>query len=56
MTPIEIVPTTTMEEVPRAYPSANVGLFQRYDFGDCENLSHIPTEILVEIHRNWMRE
>ena len=53
---IEIVPTTTMEEVLRAYPSANVALLQRYHVGGCESRSHTPTEMLVELHHNWMRE
>ena len=46
---IEIVPTTTMEEVLRAYPSANVELLQRYHVGGCESHSHshTPTEMLV---------
>ncbi len=56
MTPIGIVPTTTMEDVPRAYPSANVALLQRYHVGGCESRSHTPTEMLVEFHHNWMRE
>ena len=56
MTPIGIVPTTTMEEVFRAYPSANVELLQRYHVGGCESRSHTPTEMLVELHHNWMRE
>ena len=41
---IEIVPTTTVEEAPRAYRSAKVGRFQRYHFGGCKNGSHTPTE------------
>ena len=56
MTPIWIVPTTTMEDVPRAYPSANVALLQRYHVGGCESRSHTPTEMLVEFHHNRMRE
>ena len=56
MTLIGIVPTTTMEDVPRAYPSANVALLQRYHVGGCESRSHTPTEMLVELHHNWMRE
>ena len=53
---IEIVPTTTMEEVLRAYPSANVALLLRYHVGGCESRSHTPTEMRVEFHHNWMRE
>ena len=56
MTPIGIVPTTTMEDVPRASPSANVELLQRYHVGGCESRSHTPTEMLVEFHHNRMRE
>ena len=56
MTPIGIVPATTMEDVPRAYPSANVELLQRYHVGGCESRSHTPTEMLVELHHNWMGE
>ena len=53
---IGIVPTTTMEEVLRAYPPANVALLQRYHVGGCESRSHTLTEMLVEFHHNWMRE
>ena len=56
MTLIGIVPTTTMEDVPRAYPSANVALLQRYHVGGCESRSHTPTEMLVEFHHKRMRE
>ncbi len=31
----EIGPDTTMEEILRAYPSAKIGLFQRYHIGGC---------------------
>ena len=50
---IEIAPTTTMEEVLRTYPSAKVGLFQRYHIGGCESCSYQPTETLEEIRRNF---
>ena len=53
---IEIAPTTTKEEVLRAYPSAKAGLLQRYHVGGCESRSHTPTEMLVEFHHNWIRE
>ena len=53
---IEITPTTTMEEVLHAYPSANVALLQRYHVGGCESRSHAPTEMLVEFHHNRMGE
>jgi hypothetical protein len=45
-----------MEEILQVYPSAKVGLFQRYHIGGCESCSYQPTETLVEVHRNWMRE
>ena len=52
---IEIVPTTTMEEVLRVYPSANVALLQRYHVGGCESHSHTPTELPVEKVRELMQ-
>lgn len=45
----EIAPTTTMEEILRAYPSAKVGLFQRYHIGGCESCSYKPTETLEQV-------
>jgi len=53
MTSIEIAPATTMEEILRAYPSAKVGLFQRYHVGGCESCSYKPTETLEEVRRNF---
>lgn len=50
---IDIAPTTTMEEVLRAYPSAKVGLFQRYHIGGCESCSYKPAETLEEVRRNF---
>ena len=53
MTSIEIAAATTMEEILRAYPSAKVGLFQRYHVGGCESCSYKPTETLEEVRRNF---
>ena len=53
MTPFEIASTTTMEEILRAYPSAKVGLFQRYHVGGCDSCSYRPTETLEEVRRNF---
>lgn len=50
---IDIAPTITMEEVLRAYPSAKVGLFQRYHIGGCEGCSYRPTETLEEVRKNF---
>ena len=50
---IDIAPTTTMEEVLRAYPSAKVGLFQRYHIGGCDSCSYKPAETLEEVRRNF---
>jgi len=49
MTSFEIAGTTTMEEILRAYPSAKVGLFQRYHVGGCQSCSYQPTDMLKEI-------
>ena len=53
MAPFEIAAATTMEEILRAYPSAKVGLFQRYHVGGCESCSYQPTETLEEVRRNF---
>jgi len=50
---IEIEPEATMEEILRAYPSAKVGLFQRYHVGGCDSCSFKPTETLEEVRRNF---
>ena len=50
---IEIAPTTTMEEVLRAYPSAKVGLFQSYHIGGCESCGYQPTQTLEDVRRNF---
>jgi len=53
MAPFEIAAATTMEEILRAYPSAKVGLFQRYHVGGCESCSYQPTETLEEVRRHF---
>lgn len=53
MVPFEIAATTTMEEILRTYPSAKVGLFQRYHVGGCQSCSYSPTETLEEVRRNF---
>ncbi len=53
LTSLEIVPATTMEEILQAYPSAKVGLFQRYHVGGCDSCSYRPTETLEEVRRNF---
>ena len=53
LTSLEIVPTTTMEEILRAYPSAQVGLFQRYHVGGCDSCSYLPTQTLEEVRKNF---
>lgn len=45
----EIGPQATMEEILRRYPSAKVGLFQRYHIGGCASCSYQPTETLAEV-------
>ena len=50
---IEIARTTTMEEILRAYPSAKVGLFQRYHIDGCESCGYQPTETLEEVRHNF---
>jgi hypothetical protein len=42
-----------MEEILRAYPSAKVGLFQRYHVGGCESCSYKPTETLEDVRLNF---
>jgi len=53
MTPFEIASTTTMEAILQVYPSAKVGLFQRYHVGGCDSCSYRPTETLEEVRRNF---
>ncbi len=47
----EIGTNSTMEEILRAYPSAKVGLFQRYHIGGCASCGYQPTDTLAEVCR-----
>jgi rhodanese-related sulfurtransferase len=47
----EIGPDTTMEEILRAYPSAKIGLFQRYHIGGCASCGYQPTDTLTAVCR-----
>jgi rhodanese-related sulfurtransferase len=46
-----IGPDSTMEEILHAYPSAKVGLFQRYHIGGCASCGYQPTDTLAEVCR-----
>jgi rhodanese-related sulfurtransferase len=46
---LDIGPDTTMEEILRAYPSAKVGLFQRYHIGGCASCGYQPTDTLAKV-------
>ena len=50
---VEIGPATTMEKILQAYPTAKVGLFQRYHIGGCQSCSYQPSETLEEVRRNF---
>ena len=45
----EIGPNTTMAEILDAYPSAKVGLFQRYHIGGCASCGYQPRDTLQEV-------
>ena len=47
MSLVEISPSSTMEEILYAYPSANVGLFQRYHIGGCASCGYQPVDTLA---------
>ncbi len=49
MSLVEISPSSTMEEILYAYPSANVGLFQRYHIGGCASCGYQPVDTLVAV-------
>ena len=38
-----------MEEILHAYPSANVGLFQRYHLGGCASCGYHPVDTLAAV-------
>jgi len=44
---VEIGPSSTMEEILYAYPSANVGLFQRYHIGGRTSCGYQPVDTLA---------
>jgi stress-induced morphogen len=45
----EIGPNTPMAEILAAYPSAKVGLFQRYHIGGCASCGYQPHDTLQEV-------
>lgn len=47
MSLVEISPSNTMEEILYAYPSANVGLFQRYHIGGRTSCGYQPVDTLA---------
>jgi hypothetical protein len=47
MSLVEIGPSSTMEEILHAYPSAKVGLFQRYHIGGCASCGYQPADTLA---------
>ena len=53
MAEFEIAAKSTMEEVLQAYPSAKIGLFQRYHIGGCQSCGYKPTETLEEVRKNF---
>ena len=44
---MEIGPSSTMEEILHAYPSANVGLFQRYYIGGRASCGYQSVDMLA---------
>ena len=50
---IDIALATTMDEILQAYPSAKVGLFQRYHIGGCMSCSYKPTDTLEDVCKNF---
>lgn len=51
MSRFEISEQTTMGEILRAYPSAKVGLFQRYHVGGCSACGYESTDTLADVCR-----
>ena len=47
----DIGPDSTMEKILHTYPSAKVGLFQRYHIGGCASCGYQPTDTLAEVCR-----
>lgn len=52
MTTTTITPTSTMQEVLAAHPSAQRGLFERYHIGGCSSCGYQPTDTLEEVAHN----
>ena len=51
MTSLIITPETTMAEILDAYPSAKIGLFQRYHVGGCASCGYQPSDTLETVWR-----
>lgn len=51
MPAIEIAPSTTMEEILNAYPSARLELFRRYHVGGCQACGYQPSDTLEQVRR-----
>lgn len=49
---LEIGPDTTMGEILDHYPSAKVGLFQRYHIGGCASCSYQLTDTLAKVRED----
>jgi hypothetical protein len=49
MSLVEIGPSSTMEEILDAYPSARVGLFQRYHIGGCASCGYQSADTLAAV-------
>jgi stress-induced morphogen/rhodanese-related sulfurtransferase len=49
MSLVEIGPSSTMEEILHAYPSAKVGLFQRYHIGGCASCGYQSADTLAAV-------
>ena len=48
---LEIGLNTTMGEILSAYPSAKIGLFQRYHIGGCASCAYQPADTLTDVMR-----
>lgn len=49
---LEIGPNTTMGEILDHYPSAKIGLFQRYHIGGCASCSYQLTDTLAKVRED----
>ncbi len=52
MASLVIGPDTTMEEILLAYPSAKVGLFQRYHIGGCQACGYQLADTLAKVMKD----